>query len=111
MAPPEYAPVPRSEPELASPRGRQRLQTARIHAVDGHVRLDGLVGGRANTALIFDAVARQAAREVQHALALIDAFQALRDGLDRIEFAVGVQAVVLAVVRGEGACIVRRAIA
>ena len=46
-----------------------------------------------------DALPRQAATEVQHALTLIDPLQALCDGANGVQFPIRIQAVVLAVVR------------
>ena len=86
--------------------GRQRLQTACVHGVDGHVRLGGLVGRGAQAGLVFDAVAREPAGKVQHALALIHLLQRLRHLPDRIQLAVGVQVVVLRVIGGERGCVV-----
>ena len=95
---------------LASPDRRQRLQAARIDAVDGHVGARRFVGGGAQAGLVLDAVAGQAAGEVEHGLALVDALEALRDRADGEQLAVGVEAVVLGVVGGEAGCVVGGAV-
>ena len=79
----------------------ERLQAARVDGVEGGVRLDALVGGGADAGLVLNALAREAAREVEHALLLLHLFHRFADGADRVELAVGVERVELAVVRGE----------
>ena len=71
---------------------RQRLQAARIHAVDRHVRAHRLIGRRAHARLVLNALPRQPAAEVQQALALVDPLQRLRNRANRIQLAVRIQA-------------------
>ena len=78
------------------------LQAARVDAVDGEIGAHRGVDGRAQRGLVLDAVARNAAREVEQRFLLADLRQRLRDGAQGKEFAVGVEVVVLALVGGVG---------
>ena len=90
--------------------GGKRLQAPGIDAVDGEVGLGGLIGSRAQAGLVLDAVAGEAAGEIEHGLALIDALQALGNGTDGEQFAVGVEAVVFGIVGGERGGVVAGAV-
>ncbi len=92
------------------PHRSQRLQPARIHAIDREIRLRRLIGCRTQARLVLDAIACQPTGEVQHRLALVHSLQALRDRADRQQFAVRIQAVVLRIVRRKRSRIVARPI-
>ncbi len=87
--------------------GIEGLQTARVHGVHGGVRLDALVGGGTDACLVLDALAGEAAGEVQHALLLLDLLDGLADGSDGVQLAIGVEGIELAVVGDEAGGVVR----
>ncbi len=68
--------------------------------------MHGSADGSAQRGFVLDAVAREAAGEVEQRLALVHALQGFCDGADGIELAVGVERVVLAVVRDVAAGVV-----
>ena len=74
------------------------LQAARVDAVDGEVGAHGGVDGGAERSFVLDAVARDAAGEVEQRLLLVDFCEGLGDGAQGEELAVGVEVVVLALV-------------
>ncbi len=80
---------------------RNRLQAARVHAVDRQVIPHRVVDGRPHRGLVFDPIPLHAARKIQEGFLLVQRPQCLGDRADREQLAVGVDVVVLALVRGK----------
>src|SRR6185437_1242257 len=91
--------------------GRVGLQAARIHAVDGGIGLDAGVDRRAQGNLVVHPRALHAAREVDQRFLLLNALEHVADGFDRLQAAVGIGDVELAVVGGEGRAVIGGAVA
>ena len=89
---------------------RQRLQPARIHRVDRHIRLSGLIRSRPQTRLVLNPVPRKPARKIQHALALVHPLQRLRHLPDRIQLTISIQVHILRIIRRKRARIIARSI-
>ena len=85
-------------PVDASPSGRNRLQTARIHAINRKICANRRIDGCAQRRLIFDSVTRDAAGEIQQRFLFRNLLERLRDRAQREQFAIRIQIVVLALV-------------
>ena len=78
---------------------RNRLQAARVHAVDGQVGAHRGVDRSSQRSLILDPIARDSAGKIKQRLLLRDFFERLRNRSQRKQLAIRVQVVVFALVR------------
>ena len=79
--------------------GRDSFEAARIHRVDGHIGAHGSVDGGVQRGLVLNAVALDAAGEIEQRLFLVDVGERVGDVGDGKELAVGVDVVVFLIRR------------